>query len=206
MYESGDENKIDEVIQKNNLEVKAREEEAERKRLDTIHQMEINRKNADEEQKKRDYLIKLSESLGVTQIREEVDKLNTSVSYIAEKMSEDRNSINEILGILKNPTGTTIPSEKINPMEKIEALSQLIQPLTEAYKLFKGTNENTVQPLISQEVINEKMKQNFFDNIETGESINNFIKTALKKNMTKSIINTALKDIGQTVEHGPITD
>ena len=99
-----------------------------------------------------------------------------------------------------------IPSEKINPMEKIEALSQLIQPLTEAYKLFKGTNENTVQPLISQEVINEKMKQNFFDNIETGESINNFIKTALKKNMTKSIINTALKDIGQTVEHGPITD
>ena len=121
-------------------------------------------------------------------------------------MSEDRNSINEILGILKNPTGAAIPTEKINPMEKIEALSQLIQPLTEAYKLFKGTNENTVQPLISQEVINEKMKQNFFDNIETGESINNFIKTALKKNMTKSIINTALKDIGQSVEHGPITD
>src|SRR3990167_5060605 len=168
--------------------------------------MEINRKNADEEQKKRDYLIKLSESLGVTQIREEVDKLNTSVSYIAEKMSEDRNSINEILGILKNPTGTTIPSEKINPMEKIEALSQLIQPLTEAYKLFKGTNENTVQPLISQEMINEKMTRNFMDVIETGESINNFIKTALKKNMTKSIINTALKDIGGAVEHGPITD
>ena len=205
MYESGNEDKIDEVIQKNNLEVKAREEEAERVRLNTIHQMEINRKNVDDETKKREYLIKLSDSIGVTQIREEVDKLNTSVSYIAEKMAEDRNSINEILGILKNPSTVTTPGEKINPMEKIEALSQLIQPLAEAYKLFKGTNENTAHPLISQEMINEKMTRNFMDVIETGEDINSFIKDALKKKVTRTVVNQALAGIGRE-NHGPITD
>ena len=51
------------------------------------------------------------------------------------------------------------------------------------------------------------MKQTFFDNLETGESINNFIKNSLKKSVTKSVINTSLKDIGQSnntnAEHGP---
>ena len=208
MYESGNENNIDDVIEKNNKEIKQREDEAERVRLNTIHQMEINRENQAKKEKeeadKRDYLIKLSDALGITQHREEIDKLNTSVTYIAEKMKEDRQSINEILGILKNPTGTAIQTEKADPMQKIEALSQLIQPLAEAYKLFKSDTPQ-IQPLISQEVINEKMQKTFFDNLETGESINDFIKTSLKKTVTRKIVNQALSEIGnEASNHGPI--
>ena len=157
-----------------------------------------------EEEQKREYLFKLSNALGITQHREEIDKLNTSVTYIAERMAEDRQSINEILGILKNPTGAAIQTEKADPMQKIEALSQLIQPLAEAYKLFKGDSQ-APQPLISQEIINEKMTKTFFDNLETGESINDFIKSSLKKTVTRKIVNQALSEIGhEAVEHGPI--
>lgn len=210
MYESSNEDENVDVIEKIAIQNEKREAEAELARLNTIHQMELNRENAknqiDEEQKKREYLQKLSNSLGITQQREEIDKLNISVTYIAARMQEDRTSINEILQILKNPTGAAIPTEKVDPMQKIEALSQMLGPIVDAYKAFKGTNESVAQPLISQEIINEKMKQNFFDNLETGEDINHFIKDALKKRVTRTVINKALSEIGTGVEHGPITD
>ena len=159
-----------------------------------------------EDDKKREYLSKLSNALGIDQHREELDKLNQSVTYLADKMSEDRSVINEILSIVKG-NHPQVPQENIaheNPMQKIEALSQLIQPLAEAYKLFKGDSQ-APQPLISQEIINEKMTKTFFDNLETGESINDFIKNSLKKTVTRKIVNQALSEIGhEAAEHGPI--
>ena len=50
------------------------------------------------------------------------------------------------------------------------------------------------------------MVETFMDNLETGESINNFIKDSLKKSVTKNVINSSLKEIGSTaneINHGP---
>lgn len=210
MYESGNEDEAPDIVEQINIENEKRNAEAELTRLKTIHQMELNRENAkntqDEEQKKREYLIKLSDSLGVTQLREETDKLNTSVRYIAERMQEDRTSINEILQILKNPTGNSIEIAKADPMQKLESLSQIIGPIMEAYKTFKGTDVQQEAPLIDGSIIREKMVKTFYDNLETGESINDFIKNSLKKTVTRKIVNQALSEIGSGVEHGPITD
>ena len=153
-----DEDKQDKTVENINENIKDNEIIKLQQENETLQKMVENRnqelKKPESEETKREYLIKLSNALGITQQREEIDKLNTSVTYIAERMAEDRNSINEILGILKNPTGAAIPTEKADPMQKIEALSQIITPLMDAYKTFKSGNENIVQPLISQEVIN----------------------------------------------------
>ena len=49
------------------------------------------------------------------------------------------------------------------------------------------------------------MKKTFFDNLETGETINDFIKNSLKKTVTKNVINVSLKDIGRQtpIQHEP---
>jgi len=46
------------------------------------------------------------------------------------------------------------------------------------------------------------MVESFMEDLDTGKSISNFIKTSLKKTATRQIINTSLKDIGND-EHAP---
>ena len=165
----------------------------------------IGNSSIDKEQKKREYLIELSKALGITQHREELDKLNQSVTYLAERMAEDRTSINEILQILKGGQVQQTSSVMPEAQNKMAALSEALPQLLEVWKMIKGEPQNQEEPLISQSEIREKMKQTFYDNLETGESINNFIKNSLKKSVTKTIIQGALKDIGkESLEHGPL--
>ena len=155
-------------------------------------------KTTDEDQAK---LKALSDMLGIDQHREELDKLNTSVTYLAEKMGQIADIIDKQSKIINslNPNAAV----QDGGMNKISQLGELLEksgPLLD--KLFP---KNETTPLIDNQTIQDKMKQTFFDNLETGESINTFIKNALKKSVTKTVINTSLSDIGKsnTVEHGP---
>jgi len=143
----------------------------------------------------------LSDMLGIDQHREELDKLNTSVTYIAEKLGQ----MADILDKQSKIINSLNPNAQVQEtgMTKIAQLGELLEksgPLLD--KLFP---KNEVSPLIDNQTIHDKMKQTFFDNLETGESINTFIKNALKKSVTKTVINTSLSDIGKQniVEHGP---
>ena len=142
----------------------------------------------------------LSEMLGIDQIREDTDKLNTSMTYLAEKMGQIAKVIDAQSKIINslNPNAA-IPAQK-SKLEEYAGLVEKFSPLID--KIFP-TDKST--PLIDNETIQTKMKQTFFDNLETGESINTFIKNALKKSVTKQVINTSLADIGKAdiVEHGP---
>ena len=143
----------------------------------------------------------LSEALGVTQQREELDKLNTSVTYLAEKMGQMATILDNQSKILNNLNPNATPQN--DNMDKFTMIGNLIEksgPLLD--KLFPKSDSPA---LIDNETIHKKMRDTFFDNLDTGESINKFIKDSLKKRVTKDIINTSLADIGKSniVEHGP---
>jgi len=83
-------------------------------------------------------------------------------------------------------------------MDKFTMIGNLIEksgPLLD--KLFPKGNSPA---LIDNETIVKEMKDTFFDNLDTGKSINRFIKDSLKKRVTKDIINTSLADIGKANE------
>jgi len=152
--------------------------------------------STDEDQSK---LKALSEMLGVTQQREEIDKLNTSVTYLAEKMAEIAKILDGQSKILNSLNPNAIPLTPQNEtMDKFTLIGNLIEksgPLID--KLFP---KNDSPALIDNETIHKKMRDTFFDNLDTGESINKFIKDSLKKRVTKDIINTSLADIGKANE------
>jgi len=62
--------------------------------------------STDEDQAK---LKALSEALGVTQQREEIDKLNTSVTYIAEKLGQMATILDNQSKILNNLNPNATP-------------------------------------------------------------------------------------------------
>jgi len=149
--------------------------------------------STDEDQAK---LKALSEMLGVTQQREEIDKLNTSVTYLAEKMGQMATILDNQSKILNNLNPNATPQD--DSMDKFTMIGNLIEksgPLLD--KLFPKNNSPA---LIDNETIAREMKDTFFDNLDTGKSINKFIKDSLKKRVTKDIINTSLADIGKANE------
>ena len=167
-----------------------------------------NIKSPEEEEKenKRNAVLNLVND--VNSQREDIDKLNQSMSYVAQSVNEIKAVMNqqtEVLNRLSNaPQAAGAPG--VDPKAMLGDI--LNSPLGEKLinKLLPDENRGPA-PIIDNSLIQDKMKQTFFDNLETGESINNFIKNSLKKSVTKSVINTSLKDIGQSnnthAEHGP---
>lgn len=145
------------------------------------------------------------------QQREEIDSIKVGMEQLAGKMQEMLDVINkqsDILGGAQNEVsinGTpqnTPPQPNVNNLIALKDIldSNLGTKLIE--RLFPS--EHAAPALIDNSLIQDKMKKTFFDNLETGESINNFIKNSLKKSVTKEVINSSLKDIGkQTITHEP---
>ncbi len=145
----------------------------------------------------------------VKQQRQEIDKLNQSMTYLAEKTQEIAAATDKIIKLIN---GGQIRQEGgapyAPPQEQaanIQMLGNLAEQLAPIWKMIRGNQEGPA-PLIDQNMINEKMKESFMGNLETGESINKFIKDSLKKSVTRTIINSSLKDIGNSNNadpHGP---
>ncbi len=155
---------------------------------------------ADKDTEEREKVKALSKLLGVDQQREEIDQLNKSMNYLAGKMGEIAKLLDAQSKVLNtlNPANIQAPNQP-SKLEDFANLAEKFSPLIE--KFFP---QNSAPALIDNKIIQEKMVKGFFDNLDTGESINEFIKSSLKKSVTKQVINTSLKDIGKsTVEHGP---
>ena len=143
--------------------------------------------------------------------REDIDRLNQSVTYIAEKLPDMANTLDKVVNHINNGNSgaqSSAPSgnQGVDPKAFLGELLQ--SPIGERILDKLMPAENTQVPLIDNATIQEEMKQNFFDNLNTGKSINNFIKDSLKKTVTKKIINTSLGEIGNHTginndTHGP---
>ena len=189
MFESKDEGKsVEEVIKTGNESI----EEAEKGALPApVKMRSLN--EIQETENKRNVVINLVDD--VKRQSEDIDRLNKSMNYIAEQMGKLVDAFNKLpqngqvaapQGDIKNTLGELLQS----PLgEKL--ISKLLPEAPAA------------SPLISNEDIQKRMVESFYDDLNTGKSIRDFISGSLKKAATKAVINTSLKEIGNPNLHEP---
>ena len=136
--------------------------------------------------------------------RSEID----SIKEVMKVLSEQQNQLALLVNQQTQAINNLAPGNPQNPkttqqglnMDNLSALSDVAEKLMAAWKSYKGGDMPT--PLIDQETINREMQSAFFDNLNTGKSINNFVKDALKKKATKEILKSTMETLGQD-EHAP---
>ena len=171
--------------------------------LDDSNQEEI-QKELDE--KEREKFRHLSIVLGIDKQNEEIDNIKGSINKIAEKITEIANVItaqNEVINNLtqgETQQTTTTQTNDVDQLQKIELLSKLAESeLGKAIikKIIGGdAPPPSNAPLISQEWLNEKMKNSVMENFQLGETILDSVKNSLKKKAVQNITNAALTDTG----------
>lgn len=181
-------------IEEINDTIAAQKREAEQRHAETLQKMEQNRIE-DEQQKQK--LKALSNTLGIDQMREDIDAVKININYLGERMGEMVKAINNIAAGLQGQ----VPNEAgavTAPNNKLAGVLDILQsPLGDKIlsKIFREEVQQSMTPLISQELINEKMTNAFMQDLETGESIRKFISDTLKKKATQTIVKTALSDM-----------
>ena len=146
--------------------------------------------------------------IGADQIqqREEIDGVKQSIQILSQKMQEMVDGFNQ-MGQMIQTQSIPAAQGKDDSAMKFQMISQLMDSKIGEFLINKLSPPQIQEnPIISNTEIQEKMRQTFFDNLETGESINNFIKNSLKKSVTKNVINSSLAEIGKSNEptHEPI--
>ncbi len=135
--------------------------------------------------------------------RNEIDSIKEVLKVLSEQQNQLATLVNQQTQAINNlapgnPQNPQSPQQGLN-MENLEALGNVADKLMSAWKSYKGDN---APALIDQETINREMQSAFFDNLNTGKSINNFVKDALKKKATKEILKGTMEALGQD-EHAP---
>lgn len=133
------------------------------------------------------------------QQREEIDSIKTGQQYLLEQMKKIAEVVDKQSQLLTGDKQgeTNNPSNQNNVTMLKELLdSKLGEKLLDRFL----PAEQQMSSLISQDLVNEKMKSAFMADLETGESIRNFISDALKKRATKQIVNESLKGLGSQHE------
>lgn len=136
--------------------------------------------------------------------RSEIDSIKEVLKVLSEQQNQLAVLINQQTQAINNlapgnPQDPKLPQRGLN-MENLEALGNVAEKVMGAWKSYKG--DNNPVPLIDQETINREMQSAFFDNLNTGKSINNFVKDALKRKATKEILKGTMEALGQD-EHAP---
>ncbi len=157
-------------------------------------------------EKKRDAILNLIND--VTAQREDIDKIMSAIPQILDKVNILAGTVDkqsEAINILIKGGGATATPGAAGGMDldKVEAISGILEKVADVYTKIKGGNQNTQAPLISQELINEKMQKAFMDDLNTGESIRSFITDSLKRKATRDIVKSSLSTMGDP-DHGPV--
>ena len=217
--ENSEKKTVDEVLKKAEAESILKENEKAENPLTPVT-TDINeiQSNLDEVEKKkleeqRGKMKTLSIALGIDKQTEEIDTIKTQITMIAEKITEIAGVIskqNDTINTMINGSQTTSSTGTDNEtgqLEKLELLSKLADSEIgkAVIKKFIGgdTPPPSATPLISQEWLNEKMKNSVMENFQLGETILDSVKNSLKKKAVQNITNNALVDTGLDKTHEP---
>ena len=138
--------------------------------------------------------------------RNEIDSIKEMLKVLLDQQNQLATMVNKITETINqsvqssNAANSQIPSEKGLNLESLTAIGDVAEKVIGVWKTYKGGDGPA--PLISQEIVNKEMTEAFFDNLNTGKSINNFVKDALKKKATKQIVNSTMEALGHD-EHPP---
>tara|TARA_R100000963_G_C4645043_1_gene109144 strand:- start:1560 stop:2234 length:675 start_codon:yes stop_codon:yes gene_type:complete len=187
------ENEIENIIEQNKIET----EQAEQAKRNVSQAADSKILSVEEEREKMKQLV---EAMGIKQLSEEVDILKESTKAIATKTAECIEAVNKLTEVMQNgPIPEAAPSQSNLDPAKLEQMGNFFEQLSHVWNNFKGNNNpQAAAPLIDQDFINQKMKSAVLEDLETGENIRRFISTALKQKATKSVVNSALGDLGAT--------
>ncbi len=136
--------------------------------------------------------------------RNEIDSIKEMLKLLLDQQNQLATMVNQITTAINNPgqqgtTNPTLPNQGLN-IESLEAIGNVAEKVMSVWKSYKGSDNIT--PLISQDTLNKEMTDAFFDNLNTGKSINKFVKDSLQRNVTKKVIKGAFESIGHD-EHAP---
>lgn len=171
MYESNDEGKENEnqdnTVEEINKAYNQKGIDAEAQRLKTIHQMELNRQQEEPKPEIRDKVKELSEALGLTALREDIDSTKTNIQYLAGEMGKLVSAVNNINNSLSNGGSNDNPESN-----KMAMLGQLIDsPIGKALAdRFLAPQQQNNNSLLSQDYINEKLAKSATSTFELGEA------------------------------------
>ena len=187
------ENEIENIIEQGKIE----SQKAEQSKRNVSLAADSKILSVEEERQK---LTQLVEAMGIRQLSEEVDILKESTKAIATKTAECIEAVNKLTEVMQNgQLPEAAPASSGLDPAKIEQVGNLVETLSNAWNTIKGnSNPQAAAPLIDQDFINQKMKSAVLEDLETGENIRRFISTALKQKATKSVVNSALGDLGAT--------
>jgi len=111
--------------------------------------------------------------------REELDSIKESIKLMGDQMNALTEAISQMVQGTMQPQGVPGATPQMN-MEMLGNLGDLLEKGVQAYKSLKG-NPPSTPALIDQDFINKRMVESFMEDLDTGKSISNFIKTSLKK-------------------------
>ena len=187
------ENEIENIIEQGKIE----SQKAEQSKRNVSLAADSKILSVEEERQK---LTQLVEAMGIRQLSEEVDILKESTKAIATKTAECIEAVNKLTEVMQNgQLPEAAPASSGLDPAKIEQVGNLVETLSNEWNTIKGNNNpQAAAPLIDQDFINQKMKSAVLEDLETGENIRRFISTALKQKATKSVVNSALGDLGAT--------
>jgi hypothetical protein len=148
-------------------------------------------KQVSEEQRK--ILSQLVEAMGVKELSARMDRTEQNIDMIQKSITELIESNNKLVSLVQgNPATTVTGSATMSPgqLDKMQSLGQIAETLANAFKIFKGDNQQTNAFGIDPNYVQEKIKESFMSNIEIGE----MIQKNLKSKLTQKAITSVLKD------------
>ena len=134
--------------------------------------------------------------------RGDIDRLNQSVTYMADKLTQIAQIMDNQTKVLNTLSsgGGEVQGVQDDKMAQLEHIGTLAEKVVGIWRSTKDPPAATA--LISQESIQAEMVSSYMDNLNTGKAINNFVKDALKKKVTREVVNSTLSELGKA-EHGP---
>lgn len=145
-----------------------------------------------------DRLKELSDSLGVSQIREDVDVLKQNMNRIAESQQELISTVNSIATVFNQQNqGTPQQADQkgINP-ENAQALVAIVDTLADTWKKIKGPTEqpNQLPGLDPNWIISEAVEA-----VKDDFSLGRDLRAAIKRNIKGKAVSSVVKNMSNEV-------
>ena len=195
MYESGDEDKINEndnAVESVNQNSQEKQVENLQRKINTLEQMVENRNqeiNKPVQNVEADKITALSNLLGINKMKEQIDELNQGQNTIIGRLTEVINAVNNIAG---HAQGTATQEPIGDPMQKMSMLSDLVGKGIELYSTYKQNKspENTLPALDPSWIMSEAI-QSVKDDFSLGKDL----RTAIKNTLKQKTVNTIIKGV-----------
>lgn len=145
----------------------------------------------------RKILMQLVEVMGVKELSARTDRLEQSVEQISNAMNQLIESNNKLVGMISNGPRTdtagqaTLPA---NQFDKIQAVGQLVETITNAWKSVKGQEAAAPQAIfgLDMETINREIRDSAMGNFEIGKAIQDNLKSKLMQKTMSSVLRDAI--------------